>query len=45
VSLGLAPQEAWGLIRRARPFVRPKAIQIEQVERFHRCVNGIDQEC
>jgi hypothetical protein len=45
VSLGLAPQEAWGLIRRARPFVRPKAIQMEQVERFHRCVNGIDQEC
>jgi predicted protein tyrosine phosphatase len=45
VSLGLAPQEAWRLIRRARPFVRPKAVQIEQVERFHRCVNGIDPGC
>jgi protein-tyrosine phosphatase len=45
VSLGLAPQEAWHLIRRTRPFVRPKAGQIEQVERFYRCVNGLDEDC
>jgi hypothetical protein len=45
VSLGLAPEEAWQLIRRRRPFVRPKVAQMEQVERFHRCVNGIDAEC
>jgi protein-tyrosine phosphatase len=45
VSLGLTPEDAWRLIRRTRPFVRPKAVQMEQVERFHRCVNGIDQAC
>lgn len=45
VSLGLAPQEAWQLIRRTRPFVRPKAAQVEQVELFYRCVNGVEQEC
>jgi protein-tyrosine phosphatase len=43
VSLGLTPPDAWRLIRRARPFVRPKAAQIEQVERFHRCINGVEQ--
>jgi hypothetical protein len=45
VSLGLEPNEAWSVIRRVRPFVRPRAVQLKQVERFHRCVNGIDQAC
>ena len=43
VSLGLAPQEAWDLIRHARPFIRPKAAQMEQLEHFHRCINGVEQ--
>lgn len=43
VSLGLTPLEAWQLVRRARPFVRPKAAQSEQVERFYRCINGNDE--
>ena len=35
VSTGLTPAEAWSLIRGRRPFIRPKAIQFEQIERFH----------
>ena len=35
VSTGLTPAEAWALIRRARPFIRPKPIQFEQVDRFY----------
>jgi protein-tyrosine phosphatase len=34
VSTGLAPEEAWAHIREVRPFVRPKAGQVGQVERF-----------
>lgn len=34
VSTGLTPDEAWARIREVRPFVRPKPVQIEQVERF-----------
>jgi len=35
VSAGLTPAEAWSLIRQARPFIRPKAGQFEQIERFY----------
>lgn len=35
VSTGLTPAEAWALIRRTRPFVRPKVVQLEQVDRFY----------
>lgn len=34
VSTGMTPAEAWVLIRRMRPFIRPTLAQIEQVERF-----------
>ena len=34
VSTGLTPNEAWARIREARPFVRPKPVQIEQVEQL-----------
>jgi len=34
VSTGLRPEEAWATIRRVRPFVRPTAVQLEQLERF-----------
>jgi len=34
VSTGLSPDEAWARIREVRPFVRPQAVQVEQVERF-----------
>jgi hypothetical protein len=34
VSLGLSPEEAWAQIRKARPFVRPTMVQIQQVECF-----------
>ncbi len=35
VSTGLSPAEAWALIRRARPFIRPKAVQLRQIEWFY----------
>lgn len=31
VSTGLTPSEAWGKVRAVRPFIRPKAGQIERV--------------
>ncbi len=34
LQTGLTPQEAWALIRRHRPFIRPNQEQREQVERF-----------
>jgi predicted protein tyrosine phosphatase len=34
VSTGLSPADAWLTICRVRPFIRPLAAQIEQVERF-----------
>ncbi len=34
VSTGLTPNEAWAKIRAARPFIRPRPIQIAQVDRF-----------
>ena len=34
VSTGLAADQAWARIRRARPFIRPKPVQFEQIERF-----------
>jgi protein-tyrosine phosphatase len=35
VSTGLTAAEAWDRIRRVRPFIRPKPIQIEQLDRFY----------
>jgi protein tyrosine phosphatase (PTP) superfamily phosphohydrolase (DUF442 family) len=34
VCTGLSPAQAWDRIRQARPFIRPTAVQIEQLERF-----------
>jgi protein-tyrosine phosphatase len=34
VHTGLTPDQAWVCIRQARPFVRPSAVQIEQIEHF-----------
>jgi predicted protein tyrosine phosphatase len=34
VHTGLTPAQAWDHIRQKRPFVRPTAVQIEQLERF-----------
>jgi hypothetical protein len=36
VSTGRSPEEAWAEIRRVRPFIRPSAVQIEQLEAFAR---------
>jgi len=35
ISTGLTPDEAWGVIRRARPFVRPSEAQLTALEEFH----------
>ena len=34
VSTGMTAEAAWAHIRRSRPFIRPTAVQIEQLERF-----------
>lgn len=34
VSTGLSSEEAWARIRQVRPFIRPTAVQLEQLERF-----------
>ncbi len=34
VSTGLSPEQAWNSIRAVRPFIRPKPVQVAQVERF-----------
>jgi len=34
VRSGLSPAQAWDRIRQARPFVRPTAVQMEQLERY-----------
>ena len=38
ISTGLTVEEAWATIRAGRPFIRPTAVQIAQVERFARRV-------
>ncbi len=34
VSTGLTPGQAWTLIREVRPFIRPTAVQVQQIERL-----------
>jgi predicted protein tyrosine phosphatase len=34
ISTGLTAEQAWNLIRQTRPFIRPTAVQVEQIERF-----------
>ena len=40
VSTGLTPDQAWARIRTVRPFIRPKPVQIAQVERFQQTVDS-----
>jgi protein-tyrosine phosphatase len=35
ISTGLSPDEAWAVIRDARPFVRPSEAQLAALEEFH----------
>jgi hypothetical protein len=34
ITTGLSPEQAWTRIRQKRPFIRPTAVQVEQIERF-----------
>jgi protein-tyrosine phosphatase len=34
VHTGLTPDQAWKRIRRVRPFIRPTAVQVAQLEQF-----------
>ncbi|MCP4538189.1 MAG: dual specificity protein phosphatase family protein [Chloroflexi bacterium] len=34
VSSGLTPDQAWACIRAVRPFIRPKPVQVAQIEQF-----------
>ncbi len=34
VSTGLTPDQAWARIRAVRPFIRPKPVQVAQIEQF-----------
>jgi hypothetical protein len=34
ITTGLTAEQAWAKIRAARPFIRPTAVQIEQIEQF-----------
>lgn len=36
VTMDRSPEDAWAEIRRVRPFIRPSAVQIEQLEAFAR---------
>lgn len=43
VSTGLSPTEAWKVIRRVRPFIRPTAEQIAQLDRFAEGKKVVDE--
>jgi protein-tyrosine phosphatase len=34
ITTGLSAQEAWAVIQKARPFIRPTLVQREQIDRF-----------
>jgi protein-tyrosine phosphatase len=34
LSTGLTTEQAWALIRKTRPFIRPTPVQVEQIEQF-----------
>ncbi len=42
VSTGLTTDEAWARIRKVRPFIRPKAVQIDRIREFadSLCIKG-----
>ena len=35
VTEGMTPDQAWELIRQARPFIRPRQSQLQQIDEFH----------
>ena len=43
VTTGLSPAEAWDTLRAVRPFIRPKPVQVAQVERFADALAGRDE--
>jgi predicted protein tyrosine phosphatase len=40
ISTGFSQEEAWAQLRAVRPFIRPTAAQLEQIERFSGVVEG-----
>lgn len=36
IDQGMAPESAWDLLRRQRPFIRPTPTQVKQIQRFAR---------
>jgi protein-tyrosine phosphatase len=38
ITAGLTPAQAWATVRKVRPFIRPTAVQREQIERFAQSV-------
>ena len=34
IHTGLSPEQAWAQVRRVRPFIRPTAVQMRQIERL-----------
>lgn len=40
VSTGLTPGQAWAHIRQVRPFIRPTAVQVRQIERLAKVLKG-----
>lgn len=45
VSTGLTPDQVWTCIREARPFIRPKPAQVQQIERFAAQNPGASTRC
>jgi predicted protein tyrosine phosphatase len=43
ITTGLTPAQAWVTIRKVRPFIRPTAIQREQIERFAQSIRPTSQ--
>ena len=44
ISTGLTVDQAWALVREARPFIRPTAIQVAQIEHFAAQVGAGDEQ-
>lgn len=42
VSTGLTPAQAWGKIKRVRPFIRPTVAQLAQIDLFAAQLHGVD---
>ncbi|MBN1580955.1 MAG: dual specificity protein phosphatase family protein [Anaerolineae bacterium] len=40
IDAGLSSDEAWSMVRKARPFVKPTPVQLEQIERFRESIQS-----